>query len=87
VTHTRCCINTFDSPDDEHKVAQNMVRIEINIYKRNCASSWLFVGIKTVTYVRVAQNAGNFDWLWHYQLPKKDCGPWSEVTWKEASGK
>jgi hypothetical protein len=24
VTHTRCCIDTIDSPDDEHGVAQNM---------------------------------------------------------------
>ena len=24
VTYTRCCIGTIDSPDDEHKVAQNM---------------------------------------------------------------
>jgi hypothetical protein len=35
VTYTRCCIDTIDSPDDEHKVAQNMYRIEINTYKRN----------------------------------------------------
>ena len=43
VTYTRCCIDTIDSPDDEHKVARYMYRIEINIYK-NCASSWLFIG-------------------------------------------
>jgi hypothetical protein len=30
VTHTRCCIDTIDSPDDEHEVAQNVYRIEIN---------------------------------------------------------
>jgi len=24
VTCTRCCIDTIDSPDDEHKVARNM---------------------------------------------------------------
>ena len=24
VTYTRCCIDTIDSPDDEHKVARNM---------------------------------------------------------------
>ena len=30
VTYTRCCIDTIDSPDDEHKVARNMYRIEIN---------------------------------------------------------
>jgi hypothetical protein len=34
VTYTRCCIDITDSPDDEHKVAQNMYRIEINIYKK-----------------------------------------------------
>jgi hypothetical protein len=31
VTHTRCCIDTIDSADDEHEVARNMYRIEINI--------------------------------------------------------
>ena len=30
VTYTRCCIDTIDSPDDEHEVARNMQRIEIN---------------------------------------------------------
>jgi len=24
VTYTRCCINTIDSPDDEHRGARNM---------------------------------------------------------------
>ena len=43
MTYTRCCIDTIDSPDDKHKVARNMYRIEINIYERNCASSWLFI--------------------------------------------
>jgi hypothetical protein len=45
VTFTRCCIDTIDSPDDEHKVARNMYRIEINVYKRNCTSSWLVIRI------------------------------------------
>ena len=44
VTCTGCCIDTIDSPDDEHKVPRNRERIEINIHKRNCASSWLFIG-------------------------------------------
>ena len=47
VTYTRRSIDTIDSPDDEHKVARNMQRIEINIYKRNCASSWLSIRIKS----------------------------------------
>jgi hypothetical protein len=34
VTHTRCCIDKIDSPDDEHDVARNMYRIEINIQKK-----------------------------------------------------
>jgi len=45
VTYTRCCIDTIDSPDDEHKVARNMCRIDINIYKRDCASGWLFIRV------------------------------------------
>jgi hypothetical protein len=46
VTHTRCCIDTIDSPDDEHEVVRNMYRIEINIWKKNCVSSWLFTRIR-----------------------------------------
>jgi hypothetical protein len=30
VTYTRRCTDIIDSPDDEHKVARNMQRIEIN---------------------------------------------------------
>jgi hypothetical protein len=30
VTYTRYRIDTIDSPDDEHEVARNMYRIEIN---------------------------------------------------------
>jgi hypothetical protein len=41
-TYTRGCIDTIDSPDDEHGVARNMYRIEINTQKKNCASSWSF---------------------------------------------
>jgi hypothetical protein len=45
VTHTRYCIDTIDSFDDEHEVAGNMQRIEINIQKKNFASSWSFTRI------------------------------------------
>jgi hypothetical protein len=34
VTHTRYCIDTTYSPDDEHEVARNVYRIEINIEKK-----------------------------------------------------
>ena len=34
VTYTRCCSDTINSPDDEHEVARNMQRIEINTQKR-----------------------------------------------------
>ena len=33
VTYTRGCIVTIDSPDDEHRVARNIQRIEINTQK------------------------------------------------------
>jgi hypothetical protein len=33
VTHTRCCIDTIDSPDDEHEVARNMYQLyQYNIW-------------------------------------------------------
>jgi len=31
VTYTRYCFDTVDSPDDEHGVARNVWRIDINI--------------------------------------------------------
>jgi hypothetical protein len=31
LTHTRCCIDTIDSPDDEHEIVRNMQRIEIKV--------------------------------------------------------
>ena len=34
VTYTRCCVDTIDSPDDEHEVTRNMWRIGINTSKR-----------------------------------------------------
>jgi hypothetical protein len=39
VIYTRWCIDIIDSPDDEHWVARNMLRREINTLKS--ASSWL----------------------------------------------
>ena len=45
VTYNRCRTDTIYSPDDEHTVARNMYSIEINIYRKNCASRWLFTGI------------------------------------------
>jgi hypothetical protein len=63
VTYTRCCIDTIDSPNDEHKVAWNMSRIEINVYKRNFASSWLFCRI--IPRCRVTR------------IFKKKSAPWS----------
>jgi len=43
VIYTRWCIDTIDSPDDEHWVARNMQRSEINTLKS--ASSWLLTWI------------------------------------------
>jgi hypothetical protein len=34
MTHSRCCIDRIDSPDDEHEFARNIQRIEINIQKK-----------------------------------------------------
>jgi hypothetical protein len=39
VTHTRCCIDTIDSPDDEHEVARNVWGIKIKIYVGHFNSS------------------------------------------------
>jgi len=33
VTYTRCCIDTIDSPDDDHEVARNTYRIGIKTYR------------------------------------------------------
>ena len=34
VTYTRCCIDSIDSPDDEHWATRNMDRSEINTLKK-----------------------------------------------------
>jgi hypothetical protein len=34
VTHTRCRIDTINSPDDGHMAARNIQRIEINIHEK-----------------------------------------------------
>jgi len=44
VTYTRCRIDATDSPDDGHIFARNMQRIEI--YKKNCTSSWFIMVVK-----------------------------------------
>ena len=51
-TYTRCRLNTTDSADDEHRGARNMYRIGINIYEKNCTSSWLFTRIKRHMKIR-----------------------------------
>ena len=45
LTYTRCRTDKIDSPDDEHRVGRNTWRVEINVQKKNCASSWLFTRI------------------------------------------
>ena len=48
VTYTRSCIDTINSPDDEHCAARYMHRIEITCKKKNCASGWLFTRRRTI---------------------------------------
>jgi hypothetical protein len=50
VTHTGCCIDTIDSPNDEHEIARNLYRNEINtqkkelcvklVFYKNCQTNW-----------------------------------------------
>ena len=55
VIYTRWCIDTIDSPDDEHWVARNMYRSEINTLKRcvklvinrNCTNTY---GQQNITF-------------------------------------
>ena len=53
MTYIRCRIDTIDSPDDEHNVVRNMWNIEINIYGKNCASSWLFTRINSLNFDQI----------------------------------
>jgi hypothetical protein len=39
---TRCSVNAIDSPDDEHRGAQNVENWNKYKRKKNCVSSWLF---------------------------------------------
>jgi hypothetical protein len=47
VTNTRCRIDTIISPDDEHIVARNTQRIEINIQEKMCTRLVLFTRPET----------------------------------------
>ena len=51
VTHTRCRIDTINSPDDGHMAARNMWRIEINIHEKELC-------VKMVIYKDYAEMHG-----------------------------
>ena len=53
VTYTSCRIGTIDSPDDEHGVARNMYRTEININEKELCVR--FVTYKNYTEMRRQQ--------------------------------
>ena len=42
VIYTRCCIDTIDSPDDEHEVCSKHVENWNKYIEKNCASNWSF---------------------------------------------
>jgi hypothetical protein len=85
VTSTRCCIDTIGSPDDEHKVAWNMYRIYINIYKRNCASSWRFIRINPSVYFWGKSHGTH--WVRGWLGPRAGCDKfWEEINFLCLSG-
>ena len=53
VTYTRGCIDTIDSPDDEHEVARNVQRIEL-IHRKNVRQvghiPWIITGCTVNEY-------------------------------------
>jgi len=58
VTYAICRIDKIDSPDDEHMVARNMKRIEINIYGKQLC-------VKLVIYKNYTER--------HCQLQSENC--------------
>jgi hypothetical protein len=88
VIYTRWCIDTIDSPDDEHWIARSMQGSEINTLK--IASSWLlarivprctvnkiwnFTHLCVYTYVLTSYYLRPllFLWLWFRKI-QRDCG-------------
>jgi hypothetical protein len=43
VKNNRCRTDTVISPADEHIVARNMYRREINTQRRNCEPGWFYL--------------------------------------------
>jgi len=75
VTYNRYLIDTIESPDDEHLNAQNMYRIEINIYKKELC-------VPLVVYKNYAEMHGQqnikFWYIYYISNPKnRDTKPFS----------
>jgi len=76
VIYTRRCIDTIDSPDDEHWVARNMYRSEINTLKKcvqlvidkNCTEMH---GQQNISRCQLASNSA-------YEYFKQSC--WEGVS-------
>jgi len=54
ITSTKSRINRVVSPEDGHIVARNMYSKEINIIRKNCATSWLY--LQDYTWMHGQQN-------------------------------
>jgi hypothetical protein len=58
----RCRIDRVISPDDGHIVARNMLRIEMNIQRRNCTPGWFY--LQDYTRVHGQQNIKDRPPIW-----------------------
>ena len=54
-------IHTAVSPDDGHIVARNIQRKEINILRKNCAPSWLY--LQDYTGLHGQQNVKKYEYI------------------------
>jgi hypothetical protein len=61
VTYTRRCIDTIDSPDDEHEVARNIYRIETDVQEKE-------LGVKLATYHNYSHMHGQQNIKVHYNF-------------------
>jgi len=69
--YTRWCIDTIDSPDDEHWVVRNMYRSGINTLEK-CVK----VVINTNYFLKV-YDGFNFDQTWVLTFPQCNMYQWS----------
>jgi hypothetical protein len=73
---TKCCINTIWPLENEQDISRNMYRITINVFKKNCASSWSMAkSIMSLSQWHLSVQSALFYKLWSSDGTRNSCRP------------